>query len=93
MQFAFFALDRADSSDLRDKLRPDHLQFLKANVDRIVFAGPLLSADEKRIGSLLIIEAEDLTAAQQFFERDPYTKDHLFGEIKLLGFEQAIPAR
>ena len=55
MLFVLYALDRPDRAKLRGEHRAGHLAFLKAQKERILAAGPLLSDDkEKEIGALLI---------------------------------------
>ena len=65
MLFAISCTDKPDSLDLRLENRPAHIEFLKANGGAIQVAGPYTGEDgEGMTGSLLIVEAADLAAAQ-----------------------------
>ena len=77
MHFVIEAIDRPGTEDLRQATRADHLAYLeRTGVTRI--AGPFLSDDGLPIGSLLIIEAENMAAAEAFAAADPYAKAGLF---------------
>ena len=78
MLFAIVCTDRPGGLDLRLATRPTHLAYLTMYSDRIVHAGPMLDAEGRPCGSLLIIEAEDGAAAEGFASSDPYAKAGLF---------------
>jgi len=63
---------------IRAATRPAHLAWLADKVGVVKLAGPFLGADDAMTGSLLIIEAESLEAAQAFHAEDPYAKAGLF---------------
>jgi hypothetical protein len=53
MHLVALSLDRADGLETRLANRPAHLDFLKANRERIKIGGPLLAPDgERMIGSM-----------------------------------------
>ena len=71
------------------RCRDAHLAY--AGEHQIEFAGPLLSDDgERMVGSLIILDAADLAAAQAFAEHDPYAKAQLFAEVKIRPIRKAI---
>ncbi|TGV73338.1 hypothetical protein EN788_72185, partial [Mesorhizobium sp. M2D.F.Ca.ET.145.01.1.1] len=50
---------------------------------KLAFAGPFLDADGKPDGSLVMIEAVDMTAAQVLAASDPYAKAGLFESVEI----------
>ncbi|HCY05698.1 MAG TPA: hypothetical protein DHU16_09595 [Gammaproteobacteria bacterium] len=89
MLFAIIAKDHPDSIELRANTRPNHLEYLGSNDVR--YAGPILSDDgEQPIGSIVIIDAENLSAARNFAAGDPYTIAGLFAEVTVHPFKQVI---
>jgi hypothetical protein len=82
MLYALICFDKRDSAALRAEVRPKHLAYIEANKARVKIAGPFLSDDgAQMVGSLLIIEADDLEAAWNFANEDPYAKAGLFAEV------------
>jgi len=83
--FALICHDKPNSLDLRMKNREAHLAFARAASEvKIVLGGPLMSDDGERMqGSLVIIEAESLAAAQAFSAKDPYLKAGLFERVEI----------
>jgi uncharacterized protein len=85
MHVAIIGFDRADAGGLRAETRPAHLAYLKALKARILEVGPLLSADGSApIGSLIIVEVDDLAAAEAIAAADPYGKAGLFAELRVV---------
>lgn len=84
MLFAVICTDRADGMPIRQANRPAHLEWLKAAGSRMKLAGPFLSADGTAMtGSLLVIEAADLTEAREFCATDPYARAELFTQVEI----------
>ena len=78
MLFAIVCADRPASLDLRLATRAAHIAFLTAYAGKLVHGGPLLDADGRPCGSLLIVDVEDRAAAEGFAASDPYAKAGLF---------------
>lgn len=84
MHFIIFCTDKENSEDLRMATREAHLGYLQNSDITLSFAGPYLSADgEHMIGSLLVVEADDLAAASAFAAGDPYGKAGLFADVRV----------
>lgn len=62
----------------RARLRPDHIAYRKGLGDRMALAGPLLGEDDEPVGSVVIIQADDLAAAEQAAKVDPYVAAGVF---------------
>ena len=82
--FVILAQDKPGGLDLRMSTRPEHVAFLEGLGASLKVAGPFLDAEGKPNGSLVIIEADDLAAAQAIASADPYAKAGLFvsAEVK-----------
>ncbi len=92
MLYTIQCVDRPGSAELRQKTRPAHLEYVKANFDKIVSAGPVLSDDgERMMGSLFIVEVADRTEAEAFSANDPYRKAGLFESAVVRRFKQVVP--
>ena len=81
MLFALICMDRPLSLDLRAATRPEHLAYLHTYRSKLVEAGPLLDADGRPCGSLLVIDVEDRAAAEGFAAGDPFNKAGLFESV------------
>lgn len=90
MHFSFIGYDKPNSLDLRMENRPAHVEWLKSNP--IPVAGPMLDDDGNPNGSVVIIEAEDLAAAQALVETDPYAIAGLFEKTDLKPWKWVIGA-
>lgn len=88
MLFALINTDRPASLDLRMATRPAHLEFLQGRDSVIMSGGALLDSEGKPAGSLLVIDVNDLAAAQAFAAEDPYTKAGLFESTVIRPFRQ-----
>lgn len=78
MLFVLVCIDKPDSLELRLATRPAHLAYLDTYVDKIVQAGPMLNAEGRPCGSVLVIDVEDRAAAAGFAEADPYARAGVF---------------
>ncbi|ARN81652.1 YciI family protein [Methylocystis bryophila] len=92
MLFAAICLDKPGHLELRLSTRSAHLAFLEANAARVKLGGPFLDAEERPIGSLLILECADLAAAQTLLREDPYAKAGLFTSVDVKPFRRVVGA-
>ncbi|MHB8287581.1 MAG: YciI family protein [Caulobacteraceae bacterium] len=76
--FVIAAEDKPGALDLRLKLRPEHLAYMAAHKDMVKLGGPYLDGKGDMAGSLVIIEAESMAAAQIFAAGDPFAQGGLF---------------
>jgi uncharacterized protein YciI len=91
MLFVFRCTDRKDAGDLRPRTRAAHLSYLAVQKQRVLCAGALLGDDQQTpIGSLLIVDCDDLGAARSFAAHDPYAEAGLFAEVDIRPFRQAM---
>ena len=71
MLFVITAFDRPGALGLRLQVRPAHLDYLAGRAAQIKAGGPLLNENEQPMGSLLIVDADDRSAAEAFAAGDP----------------------
>lgn len=83
MLFALTAIDKKDHLDTRLAARPAHLAYWQDNDAAVVLGGPFLDADGKPCGSMLVIKADDLAAAEALVAEDPYTHAGLFESVTI----------
>lgn len=67
-----------EGAAIRAATRQAHLEWIAGWPGVVKLGGPFLTADGGMAGSLLIIEAESLEAAEAFHAQDPYTRAGLF---------------
>ena len=58
----------------------------------VKLGGPFLDAEERPIGSLLILEGADLAAAKALLDEDPYAKAGLFASVEVKPFRRVVGA-
>ena len=79
MLFIITAMDRDNSLGLRMATRAAHFDYARAT-GAVRLGGPFLNEDGDMIGSLIVIEAPDLAAAQEWQKNDPYARAGLFAQ-------------
>lgn len=93
MQYVIICLDKPGQGALRTETRAAHLDYIKREAARMVYAGPMLdAAGAAPVGSLLIMEFDDLAAARAFAAEDPYNRAGLFESVTVRPIRQVLPA-
>ena len=93
MHFVIFITDRPDHEKVRDSERPRHHAYIHdpGLPVRLQVAGPTLDSDSETVnGSLFIIEAEDMAAAEAFVADDPYNQAGLFEKVVIRPFHWEV---
>jgi len=90
MPFVILALDKPDSEALRTELKPAHLDYLTARQGKMLAGGAVLDEEGHAIGALIIVDAEDRAAAEQFIGDDPFQQGGLFASVRVLPWRQAF---
>ena len=90
MHFALVAYDRPNSVARRLEIRPEHLKHLDALGDQLVLAGPFLNDAGEGIGSIVVIDAENLEEARMLFGRDPFMTQGLFDSVTIKPWKLSI---
>jgi len=81
MLISIICSDKPGRIELRQSTRPAHLEHLQAHQSKLIEAGPLLDADGKPCGSLLLVDMADRAEAEAFAAADPYAKAGLFESV------------
>ena len=89
MLIALIAKDKPGALAVRQENRPAHVEYLKSG-PAVQQAGPLLDASGDMCGSLIILDVEDMTAAQDWANNDPYGKAGLFASVELIPWNRVI---
>ncbi|HWA62551.1 MAG TPA: YciI family protein [Caulobacteraceae bacterium] len=76
--FCLMCFDKPDSLALRMATREKHFAYIGGHPGVVRLGGPFLNEAGEMAGSLMLIEAADLAAAQAFSDADPYTRAGLF---------------
>ncbi|WP_170340628.1 YciI family protein [Ruegeria arenilitoris] len=88
MLIALIARDMDGALRTRLDNRAAHLAYIE-ETGVVAQAGPLLDGDAM-IGSLVILDVEDLAAAQAWADNDPYAKAGLFESVELIPWKKVI---
>jgi len=88
MLIALIAKDKDGALQTRLVNRAAHLAYID-ETGVVAQAGPLLDGDAM-IGSLVILDVEDLAAAQRWADNDPYAKAGLFQSVDLIQWKKVI---
>lgn len=82
MLYALFCTDKEDHLDVRLDNRDDHVQYLKAQGDKLIFAGPTFDDDgETMNGSLIVLDVDSRADVDAFAQNDPYNQHGLFESV------------
>jgi uncharacterized protein YciI len=87
--FAITCKDKPGALETRLATRPVHLDYLKESKG-LRLAGALLDDSGSPIGSLLIVEADDLAGAQAQADNDPFTTAGVFESVEVRPWRLAI---
>ena len=80
-----------DVEKQRLALRGEHLDYVARNRETILFGGPSLGPTGAPVVMTLVIEAEDLAAAERFIHAEPYTAHNVFSDVEIRRWAQVIP--
>jgi uncharacterized protein len=89
MKFVILGYDGPEGEAKRKVHRPAHLANLEplAQQGRVILAGPLTD----KTGSLMVLEFDSQTEAEQFASRDPYMVNGVFERVEIHPFMQVLP--
>ena len=97
--YAIISEDVEDSLAKRMSARPAHINRLQVLQDagRLVLAGPHPAVDSDNpgdagfTGSLVVAEFNDLEAAQQWADSDPYNNAGVYAKVTVKPFKKVFP--
>lgn len=89
MLVALIGRDKPGALQMRLDNRDAHLAHI-AETGVVHEAGPLLDDQGQMCGSLVILDVEDMDAARDWAEADPYAKAGLFESVELIPWKKVI---
>ncbi|WP_375253720.1 YciI family protein [Yoonia sp.] len=89
MRFALMTKDKPGALQTRLDNRDAHLSYI-AETGVVEMAGPVLDDAGQMCGSLIVLEVDDLKAAQAWADNDPYAKAGLFSGVTLRAWKKVI---
>jgi uncharacterized protein YciI len=94
MLFVIHCLDRGDALPRRLALYDAHKSYLASAPVRSVVSGPLLASDgETMIGSLFIVEADDIDEVRRFNSADPFHGADIWADVNIHPFLMRVDNR
>lgn len=92
MLFAIVCTDKPNQAAVRAQHRDAHLTYLDDFADKMLSVGPLLAEDGSHsVGSLLILDFEDRSDAEQFCAGDPFNRAGIFESVVIRPYKQIYP--
>jgi uncharacterized protein YciI len=88
MRIALICIDKAGALQVRLDNRAAHLDYIAAT-GVVEMAGPFLDAGAM-VGSLVVLNVDDLAAAQDWAAGDPYAKAGLFASVDIREWKKVI---
>lgn len=89
MRFALICQDKAGQVETRKANRDAHLAYIDST-GVVEMAGPLLDESGGMVGSLIVLEVENLQAAQAWANDDPYSHAGLFENVTLSAWNKVL---
>ncbi len=90
MPYAIITTDKPNSAELRAKMRDTHVQYLTANMEKLLAAGALTADDGTGgHGGILIVDTDERKEAEAFIANDPFTKAGLFEKVAVSRWRKA----
>jgi hypothetical protein len=80
--FALICIDKPGALPVRLATREAHFAYLRER-GVLRLGGPFLDEAGDMAGSLMIVEVDDLAAAEAFSAEDPYAKAGLFERVEI----------
>ena len=89
MRVALICKDKPGALVTRTENRDAHLRYLK-ETGVVEQAGPLLNEVGEMVGSLLVLDVENIVAAREWAANDPYAKAGLFADVFISEWKKVI---
>lgn len=89
MLIALIARDKPEHLQTRLDNRAAHLAYIE-ETGAVAQAGPLLDQEGNMVGSLIILDVDDMATGQNWADNDPYAKAGLFETVDLITWKKVI---
>ncbi len=90
MAYLITCVDKKNSIDLRLATREEHIKYLKKIKKKLLLAGPILDKNRNPVGTVLVLDFDNIQRVNLFLKNDPYSKVKLFKSIKILEFKKVL---
>ncbi len=90
--FVISCIDKPDSLSVRMAAREAHLAYANTGEKpvKVKLGGPYLDGKGNMVGSLLIVDAPDRAAVDQFLRDDPYVTAGLFESVDIRPYRVTV---
>lgn len=89
MRVALICQDKPGALQVRLDNRAAHLAHIQAT-GAVELAGPFLNPEGQMTGSLIVLNVDDLRAAQDWAAADPYAKAGLFASVTISEWKKVV---
>ena len=93
MPYQLVCIDDPEKPGLRNRIRAEHLRYMIAHRDVILFGGPLKGPDGASIGSAFALSYDDRADVDAFLAEEPYTVAGLFSRLEIYPIAVMMPER
>lgn len=84
MPHVIIAKDKPNSVSLRNEVRPRHLDYMTANLSKLLGAFAQLDDTDGIVhGGVIVFDSEDRAEVEDFVSNDPFTKAGLFESVTI----------
>lgn len=89
MLVALMTTDKDGALQTRLDNRDAHLAYI-AETGVVKMAGPFLSEAGEMCGSLIVLDVENVSEAQEWAKNDPYNKAGLFSDVRIQEWKKVV---
>jgi uncharacterized protein YciI len=90
MLFAWMGFLKPDAGPVPQSVQQQTTDFLSQPYIDISYVGPLLDADGRRSGMMMIFDVPDRAAAEAFVETSPYLSAGLYEDHRLYEYRSEV---
>lgn len=91
MPYAILTRDKEGHAHVRAEHRPEHLEYLDANREKLLAAGALIDDDGTGgHGGIIIVDTDNRDEAERFIAEDPFSKADLFESVTVTRWRKAF---
>lgn len=84
MNFVIYCTDDPATPNAREEHYPAHRAHLAAATVKLMVAGPFTEvAGERKIGSMLVVEANSIEDVRAFAQRDPFYVHRVWNSVQI----------
>ena len=84
MHFVIYCQDDPETPGARDTHYPEHRLHLAAATVKLLVAGPFTEVNsENKIGSMLVVEGNNIEEVKAFVERDPFFVNRVWKDVQI----------